>query len=272
MSRILPFQKMHGAGNDFIMVDAKDLSGSQLTTAQVAALCDRRTGIGADGLIIVAEAQSPGADFRMIYFNSDGGEAEMCGNGARCTVDFAHRAGLFQTTSVFDTFSGPLEGEILEPGLVKVSLPAWKDLTLKLTLEGTPFPVQHTCNTGVPHLVIPVGDVEKVDVFKWGNHFRFHDHFFPQGTNVNFVSRTAGSASFRIRTYERGVEDETLACGTGASATAVVLCHLKNAESPVSLVTRGGDTLTVAVDLDARGLRLQGPAAVSFKGKVEIDA
>ncbi len=272
MRQKIPFQKMHGAGNDFIMLDAKDLQGTQLSTKQVAALCDRRTGIGADGLIIVAEAQSTGADFRMIYFNSDGGEAEMCGNGARCTVDFAHRAGLFPTTCLFDTFSGPLEGEILAPGLVSVSLPAWKDLQLGLTLEGTPFPVQHTCNTGVPHVVIPVQDVEEVDVFKWGNHFRFHDHFSPQGTNVNFVSPTDGKDTFQIRTYERGVEEETLACGTGASATAVVLCHLKNAESPVSLVTRGGDTLTVAVDMGNRSLRLQGPAVVSFKGKVEIDA
>nr|MEE4268938.1 diaminopimelate epimerase [Candidatus Krumholzibacteria bacterium] len=272
MSLTLPFQKMHGAGNDFIMLDASDLPEGPLSTAQLAALCDRRTGIGADGLIIVAEARSSDADFRMIYFNSDGGEAEMCGNGARCAVDFAHRAGLFQTTCIFDTFSGPLEGEVLAPGLVNVSLPAWKDLQLGLTLAGTPFPVQHTCNTGVPHVVIPVEDVEEVDVFKWGNHFRFHDQFSPQGTNVNFVSRTAGQGNFQIRTYERGVEDETLACGTGASATAVVLCHLKNAESPVNLVTRGGDTLTVAVDMDTRSLRLQGPAAVSFKGKVEIDA
>lgn len=271
MSFKLPFQKMHGAGNDFVMVSGRDLNGLQLDTQLIEQLCDRRTGIGADGLIVVGEALTSKTAFRMIYFNADGGEAEMCGNGARCTVDFAARAGLFQGSCTFDTYSGVLTGEILEPGLVKVSLPAWKDLELEHNISGTPWTVQHSCNTGVPHVVILVDDVGKVDIKKWGAYLRYHEKFAPAGTNINWVSRDPDSTAFRIRTYERGVEDETLACGTGASASAVVLCHLNEATSPVSLKTRGGDILTVSVDPSCNGLHLQGPAVTSFKGEVEID-
>jgi diaminopimelate epimerase len=271
MSPLIPFQKMHGAGNDFIMIAGGDLDRVSLERESIAALCDRRTGIGADGLIIVAEADSPDAAFRMIYFNADGGEAEMCGNGARCTVDFAHRAGLFRERCRFETFSGLLEGAPVGEGEVEVSLPAWRDLEADLGLDGSPFARQHACNTGVPHVVIPVADVTAVDVVKWGSFFRHHGRFAPSGTNVNWVSPAPDGTGFLIRTYERGVEDETLACGTGASAAAVVLCHLKEATSPVALRTRGGDVLTVSVDFAARSLRLRGPAVTSFKGEVRID-
>lgn len=266
---MISFQKMHGAGNDFIMVAAEDLQGRDLDSPSIAALCDRRTGIGADGLIIVAPATSAEAAFRMIYFNADGGEAEMCGNGARCTVDFAHRAGLFSGSCLFDTYSGLLSGKIIAPGEVEVSLPSWKDLALNLDLPGTPWAIQHSCNTGVPHLVIPVDNVQDIDIVKWGAYFRYHEQFAPAGSNVNWVSRNGDTGEFLIRTYERGVEDETLACGTGASASAVVLCHLKEANSPVALRTRGGDLLTITVDLASASLLLRGPAVTSFQGEVK---
>ena len=266
---MIPFQKMHGAGNDFIMVAAEDLQGTVLDTEGIAALCDRRTGIGGDGLIIVAPPTNPEAAFRMIYFNADGGEAEMCGNGARCTVDFAHRAGLFDDQCLFDTYSGLLTGRIIAPGDVEVSLPAWKDLQLNLALTGSPWAVQHVCNTGVPHLVIPVDDVEDIDIVKWGAFFRYHEKFAPAGANINWVSRNGDTGEFFIRTYERGVEDETMACGTGASASAVVLCHLNESTSPVALRTRGGDLLTVSVDMESASLRLRGPAVTSFQGEVK---
>ena len=271
MKPLIPFQKMHGAGNDFVMVAADALQGRVLQREDISALCDRRTGIGADGLIIVAPPTSSEAAFRMIYFNSDGGEAEMCGNGARCTVDFAHRAGLFQETCLFDTYSGLLSGTIIGPGEVEVSLPAWKDLQLEVNLPGAPWAVQHSCNTGVPHLVIPVPDVQGIDIIKWGAFFRYHDHFAPAGSNINWVSRNGDTGEFLIRTYERGVENETLACGTGASASAVVLCHLNESTSPVALRTRGGDLLTVSVDLESVLLRLRGPAVTSFQGEVMIN-
>lgn len=271
MTALVPFRKMHGAGNDFIMIAAADLGAARLSRQAIAALCDRRTGIGGDGLIIVAAPVSAGASFRMIYFNADGGEAEMCGNGARCTVEFARTAGLVAGDCRFDTHSGLLDGTVHGPGDIEVSLPPWRDLTAGVNLPGAPWPVQHSCNTGVPHLVIPVDDVGEVDVRRWGAFFRYHEGFAPAGTNVNWVSPVPGSTDFAIRTYERGVEDETLACGTGASASAVVLCHLEATTSPVALRTRGGDLLKVAVDTARGALRLRGPAVTSFTGEVRID-
>jgi diaminopimelate epimerase len=270
MSRTLPFAKMHGAGNDFVMVDGRDLA-APLTGAAIAALCDRRTGIGADGLIIVAEPVTPGASFRMIYFNADGGEAEMCGNGARCTVAFAAARGLGGPECTFDTFSGPLPAVVHGPRDIEVGLPAWRDLATGIEVSGSPHDEHHRCNTGVPHLVIPVADIEAVDLPAWGPRLRRHEAFAPAGTNVNWIAPAPDGDGWLLRTYERGVEDETLACGTGASAAAVILCTLGRATSPVTIRTRGGDRLVIAVDAAAGGLRLRGPAVESFKGEVTID-
>ena len=271
MSSALNFTKMHGAGNDFVMIDQRDLEGQILTPEHIMALCDRRTGVGADGLIIIASPSSASAAFRMIYSNADGYEAEMCGNGARCSVAFAQAAGLAETKMHFDTYSGLLEGTVFGPEDVEVSLPAWKDLQLNVDLGPQEFSAHHTCNTGVPHLVIPVPDVAHVDVCRWGSHYRNHELFAPSGTNVNFVSLNAESGENMLRTYERGVEDETLACGTGASATAVVLCQLGLLKSPVKIHTRGGDQLQVSVDFTRQKLLLRGPAVTSFRGKVQIN-
>jgi diaminopimelate epimerase len=272
----LPFVKMHGAGNDFVMVDHRELVArgleGRLTGAAIEALCDRRKGIGADGLIIIgpgsASGQASGTAFRMTYFNSDGGEAEMCGNGARCSVAHAHRLGLAGAECRFDTWSGALDGWVHGPGDLEISLPAWRDLDLAVGLEGTPWDRHASCNTGVPHLVMPVDDVDKVDLVAWGPRLRFHERFGAAGTNVNWVSPDGPGGGWRIRTYERGVEAETLACGTGSSASAVILCALGLATSPVALHTRGGDVLTVSVDPQAGRLRLRGPALVAFEGQV----
>lgn len=273
MSRTLPFTKMHGAGNDFVMLDGRDLDGP-LDREAIAALCDRRTGVGGDGLIVVGTAASPGAAFRMTYFNADGGEAEMCGNGARCTVAFAADHGLAPGPGLgacrFDTHGGVLEGRVHGPGDVEVSLPPWRDLELKVAVAGSPWPEHHRCNTGVPHLVIPVPAVDDVDLGTWGPRLRRAPCFGPAGTNVNWIAPGPGGA-WLLRTYERGVEAETLACGTGASAAAVILCHLERAASPVTVRTRGGDDLVIAVDRGAGLLRLRGPAVTSFKGEVIRD-
>lgn len=284
--RRLPFVKMHGAGNDFIMVDhravAAAAAGGTLDRGLIAALCDRRKGIGADGLIIIGPGSASGvtsgpasADpsstaFRMTYFNADGGEAEMCGNGARCSVAYAHSLGLAPETCRFDTWSGALWGRVHGPGDVEISLPGWRGLDLAVGLADTPWPLQAACNTGVPHLVIPVADVDDVDLALWGPRLRRHERFGAAGTNVNWVSPDAADGGWRIRTFERGVEAETLACGTGASASAVILCALGRARSPVALLTRGGDVLTVGVDAEAGGLRLRGPALVAFEGRTVI--
>lgn len=268
---MLPFVKMHGAGNDFVMIDSRHLPAGGLSCERIAALCNRRTGIGADGLIIIGPPQNAGSDFRMRYYNSDGPEAEMCGNGARCSVAFARQIGLIESQCNFDTFSGTLQGTIHNPGDVTVSLPPWQGLNLDLSIEGSPFSAHHQCNTGVPHVVIPVDDVNDVDVIKWGSFIRLHSLFAPSGTNVNWVSRAEGGQEIFLRTFERGVEDETLACGTGASAAAVVMCHLDQAQSPVSIRTRGNDLLRVTVNKTEGTLLLRGPAAVSFHGEVTND-
>ena len=267
----LPFAKMHGAGNDFIMIDQRDLGDLVLDGPLIDSLCDRRKGVGADGLIIIGPATSPSSAFRMTYFNADGGEAEMCGNGARCSVSFANQLGLMDTEAGFDTRAGLLKGTWHGHEDVEVTLTPWQDLRLGLDVGETPWPEIHSCNTGVPHLVIPVQDIESVPLQEWGATLRRHELFAPRGTNVNWVAPDEDSGHFLMRTYERGVETETLACGTGASAIAVVLCRLGLAESPVTLRTRGGDLLTVSIDLEKNNLRLRGPAVTSFQGEVLID-
>jgi diaminopimelate epimerase len=271
----LPFVKMHGAGNDFIMIDHRVLSGrgldGRLDRARIAALCDRRKGVGGDGLIVIGPGSSPASAFRMTYFNADGGEAEMCGNGARCSVAYAHRLGLMAESCRFDTWSGVLDGWVHGDGDIEITLPAWRDLELSVGLTDTPWERQASCNTGVPHLVIPVANVDDVDLPQWGPILRRHPRFGTAGTNVNWVSPDGRQGVWRIRTYERGVEAETLACGTGASASAVILCALERAVSPVRLETRGGDLLAVAVDRDQSVLRLRGPALVAFEGEVALD-
>ncbi len=271
MTRTTSFVKMHGAGNDFIMLDQRHLDGVRIEAHRIASLCDRRTGVGADGLIIIGPSAIEGVDFRMTYFNADGGEAEMCGNGARCSVSFAHELGLVDRTCRFETGAGLLEGTWHGPEDVEVTLTPWQDLALNIDAGTSPWPAFHFVNTGVPHLVIPVQDIEDVPLVEWGFRLRHHDRFAPQGTNVNWVALDEPSGHYLMRTYERGVEAETLACGTGASAVAVVLCRLGDAESPVHLRTRGGDLLTVSVDMEKNQLRLRGPAVASFKGEVRID-
>jgi diaminopimelate epimerase len=269
----LAFVKMHGAGNDFVMIDGRGLPAAGLDAARIAALCDRRRGVGGDGLIIVTPDRDH--DFAMTYHNADGGEADMCGNGARCAVAFARAIGLARGDScVFRTRSGPVTGR-REAGEISVQLTPPRDLRLQLDLgPDLPFPAAHFVNTGVPHLVVPVDDVDTVDPGQWGPVLRRHFAGGPAGANVNWVS-PGGSpgAPHRLRTFERGVEGETLACGTGAAAVAFVLCRLGLAVSPVALRTHGGDTLTITLEEDAGGprLHLRGPAAVAFTGEVAWD-
>lgn len=271
MNHRIPFAKMHGAGNDFIMIDHRDLAGVPLGSGRIAALCDRRTGVGADGLIIIGPGNSSTSSFRMNYYNADGGEAEMCGNGARCSVSFAHHLGLVEDSCQFDTQAGLLDGTRHGPEDIEVRLTPWADPELEVDVGETPWPAHHSCDTGVPHLVIPVENIATIPVMEWGSRLRNHPKFSPAGTNVNWVAREKNSEHFRMRTYERGVEAETLACGTGASAVAVVLCRLGLAESPVKLQTRGGDLLIVSIDMENNELRLRGPAVTSFHGEVLID-
>ncbi len=268
MAYSLPFVKMHGAGNDFVVVDGRDLSGGELTPERIAVLCDRRRGIGGDGLVLVAPAA--GVDFQMTYFNADGRPATMCGNGARCAVAFAFSRGLCGEECKFTSAAGTHSGRLTESE-VTIQMSPWRDLRLGIEVTGSPFPAHHFVDTGVPHLVIPVADLAAVDLGGWGPRLRRHPTLAPDGANVDWVQ--AGEAECSLRTYERGVEAETLACGTGAAAAAVVLCRLGQATSPVAVRTRGGDLLTVLVEdkEPESGLWLRGPAVEVFGGEVRID-
>ena len=274
MSRRVPFVKMHGAGNDFVMLDGRRLreAGVTLDRGRIARWCARRLGIGADGLIVADTDPAPDVDFRMTYFNSDGGEAAMCGNGARCCFAFAHAVGLVGERGRFRTAAGVLSGalapdgvtvELPEPGPVRRDVPLATD---------HPFGPADLVDTGVPHLVIPVPSVEEVAVPRWGPQLRRDPAVGPAGANVDWVQTGGPDGTVLIRTYERGVEAETLACGTGAAAAAVVLVRRGLAVSPVTLLTRAGYRLTIAVPAAEEGrLSLTGPVATVFSGEVACD-
>ena len=268
---MLSFTKMNGAGNDFIMVDNRSQS-LQLTKAQIAQLCDRHRGIGADGLLAVEPAQS-GADARMRYYNADGGEVEMCGNGARCFARFVQRleGGGRQAVS-FETQAGILsascEGELVR---LAMSLPHGLEMAARLAVADTTLEV-HSLNTGVPHAVVVVEDLESTPIVKWGAALRYHEHFQPKGTNANFM-KVLAPGRIAIRTYERGVEDETLACGTGMVACALIHHLLHGASSPVSVEVRGGDTLHIgftATGDSFANVTLTGPADFVFDGQAAL--
>lgn len=264
---------MTGAGNDFVMVDNRDLSLSAvLTHDNIAALCDRRFGIGADGLIAVEPARE-GGDVRMRYYNSDGGEAEMCGNGARCFtafVDFLSEQGMPVVN--FETMAGLVKGVVNEDDTVTVQLTTPKDLKLDVLPPTAEVPAAvHFLNTGVPHAVAYLDDVDEIDIRKAGAFLRYHEIFAPAGTNANFAC-ILSPQHLKLRTYERGVEDETLACGTGMTATALIHAALTGAPSPISLDVAGGCTLSVAFNRTEDGqfsdVTLTGPALMVFRGEV----
>ncbi len=268
--QMLRFTKMNGAGNDFVLLDnrAGDLS---LTNAQIAKICDRHRGVGADG-VLVLEKPANGADFRMRYYNADGGEAEMCGNGARCFARYADRtAGPLAQVS-FETPAGvigaQLHGELVT---LKMSDPQDLRLELEVPVDGENFRAGFV-DSGVPHVVVPVAQIDEVDVRSLGAKLRQHSMFAPRGANANFLERR-GPSSIAIRTYERGVEDETLACGTGVVASALIFAARENQAGPIDVLVRGGDTLQVGFVRDGDGFRevtLAGPADFVFDGVIEV--
>ena len=261
---------MNGAGNDFVMVDNRDGHPS-LSREIIARLCDRHRGIGADGLLAV-EPATGGADFRMRYYNSDGGEAEMCGNGARCFARFANRLAGPRASVSFETQAGVISAEFLGEQ-VRLAMSDPKDLSLNTELGVNQEKlVVHFVNTGVPHAVTVVEDIEDVAVQRLGAAIRFHAHFAPKGTNANFI-KPLDAQTIAIRTYERGVEAETLACGTGVVASAIVFHELTGANSPVGVRVRGGDLLGVGFEKNDgvyRNVTLTGPADFVFDGEIGI--
>jgi len=274
---LLHFFKMNGAGNDFIVVDNRDLSlTSELDADTIAALCDRNRGIGADGLLAVEPARE-GADFRFRYYNADGGEAEMCGNGARCFGRFtAHLGERVRKRVTFETMAGILAAEMIDDN-VRIAMSTPKDLKLNTgaSVPGLDAPL-HFVNTGVPHVVAFLESpqaLDAFDVFNNGAAIRHHQAFAPAGANANFVA-VLEPGHISIRTFERGVEDETLACGTGMVACALIHHLLSGAPSPVKVDVEGGDTLEIGFenrgDASFQNVTLTGPADFVFEGEIDI--
>ncbi len=265
----IPFYKMSGSGNDFIIIDNRQSVVPWDDLSRFAAqVCRRKMSVGADGLILVENSES--VDFKWRFFNADGSTAEMCGNGARCVARFALLNGIAREHMQFETLAGIIRAQVVgEQAKVQMTDPLnfVPAAVLETDQETVPY---SSVNTGVPHVVIEVDDIDNVDVVSVGRRIRHHAYFAPAGTNVNFMG-ILSDASWAVRTYERGVEDETLACGTGITAAALVLAHNKSLPAPIMLKTRSGSLLKVHFALQAEGFKevfLEGDARIIFKGRL----
>jgi diaminopimelate epimerase len=270
----IPFYKMSGSGNDFIIIDQRaPLLVPALPAAQfVAKVCRRRMSVGADGVIFIEKSET--ADFRWRFFNSDGSPAEMCGNGARCAARFAVLAGIAGERLAFETDVGLIQAHV-EGEQVRIQMSAPHDLVLNdsVSVAGYPLPISRV-NTGVPHVVMEVKDLARANVKTVGREIRSHERFAPDGTNVNFVA-LLGDGLWGIRTFERGVEDETLACGTGNVAAALVLALRHNIASPITFKTLSGTSLRVFFQREGERfdeVYLEGDARVVYVGQMGAEA
>ncbi len=258
------FTKMSGAGNDFIMIDNR-AHAYTFSEAQIAKWCKRGIGIGADGLILLEASDQ--CDFAMRYYNADGKLGSMCGNGARCATRFAQHVGIKKTQFTFEANGEIYRSEILPDARVKLHLTPPKAFRDKFIIEGYEA---YFINTGSPHAVIYVSNLEDFDVFGEGKKIRSNTMHFSEGTNVNFLTVIAPDA-IRIRTFERGVEQETLACGTGCVASALVSYRLGKIRTRiVTLHVQSGEQLQVEFDDEFQHVCLIGSAEIVFEGRVEI--
>ena len=267
------FSKLSGAGNDFVIIDNRGSIIPEDSTDFINKVCARRVSVGADGVLLVENSHV--ADFRMRYFNSDGGEVETCGNGARCIARFAHDEKIAPSNKMtFETRAGIYSAEVM-PDSVKLRVGEAVDMRLNFPLVLSDG--EHTVsfvNSGVPHVVFFVDDLDNMDVVTPGSETRYHGDFKPAGTNANFV-KMRNSHALDIRTYERGVEDETLACGTGCIASAISAAALGKATSPVTAHTRGGYILKIYFTLNEEGASdvfLEGDARIICKGHLQEDS
>ncbi len=276
----MKFEKLQGSGNDFILIDNRDGKVEKFIKKLgislkdfVVNLCKHHTGIGADGLILIEEPENKENDFKWRFFNSDGSPAEMCGNGSRCAVRFAYEKGIAGEKASFETLAGVIRAWVLEGGKrVKVQLTrpfGYREVSLDVdgqVVKGA------FINTGVPHFVSIVENLDSINVRHLGRAIRFHREFEPKGTNVNFIEAVSQKA-IRIRTYERGVEAETLACGTGATASAIV-AYKKGivSEKPVEVYTRGGELLRIDFDDSLEEAFLEGGVCKVFEGEFTKEA
>ncbi len=256
------FHKYQGTGNDFIIIDNYHNDPVVLNTKQIKKLCDRHFGIGADGLMFLNKKE--GYDFEMLYYNADGNESSMCGNGGRCIVKFAHQTGIHKSLYSFFAIDGKHEAEIDTDGTVSLKM---KDV------DSVEYHGSHAIlNTGSPHFVKFAQDVEEIDVVDSGKGIRYSSQFEKEGINVNFAE-SLDEDSIYVRTYERGVEDETLSCGTGVTAAALLSAHNENGFNTVNVKTPGGNLSVEFNKVDDEhftDIWLCGPATFVFKGEVEV--
>lgn len=264
---------MSGSGNDFIIIDNRNnIVDENGLSNFIAKVCRRKMAVGADGMILVGDTDS--ADFKWRFFNSDGSVAEMCGNGARCVARFAYLNDIAGSNMSFETLAGLVKAEVIGEH-VKVKMTDPLELKTDYTIELKNGLVSiSSINTGVPHVVVVKDSIDDVDIVKIGREIRYHDQFSPAGTNVNFVCHIKDN-TIAIRTYERGVEDETLACGTGAAASAIVMANKMNLDSPLSILTRSGGYLNIFFkekEGQYSDIYLEGDARIIYKAQLWEDA
>jgi diaminopimelate epimerase len=262
----ISFTKMSGAGNDFIVIDNRG-KNVILTHEEIKAMCTRRTGIGADGLILIESSET--ADFRMNYHNADGFPGSMCGNGGRCAVYFAHLIGILPASVSYRFDAGSVQYEAEVTGIETVRLHMLPPEDFRDAFQAGTWSC-HYVNTGSPHTVIFSENLDDIDVITEGRAIRHRKDLFPEGTNVNFLEITAPDA-LSVRTFERGVEDETLACGTGAVASALMSFRLgKITSTRIRVRVKSGDILTVAFNEKLNDISLEGPARVVYQGTITM--
>lgn len=263
----MEFSKYSGCGNDFILIDNRSHSFPAADPALIQKLCARCTGIGADGLILLENSLKH--DFRMRIFNADGIEAEMCGNGIRCLMKFIQEKGFPKTECTIETYLRPLRVSLQgEDVCVEMGKPFDFMWNLELEIDQRTFLVHHL-NTGVPHLVLFCDSLEEFDLKALGPKFRHHPKFLPQGTNFN-VAQLMPDGQLRNRTFERGVEEETLACGTGCTAAAIAAHYVLKIPAPVQVRTRSEELLQIDLKLEndqIHEVRMTGPAVKTFEGR-----
>ncbi|MBF0453068.1 MAG: diaminopimelate epimerase [Candidatus Magnetomorum sp.] len=260
------FYKMNGSGNDFIIIDNRsNIIDKTSVSSFVKALCRRKFSVGADGLILIESSKR--FDFKWRFYNSDGSEAEMCGNGARCVSRLAHMLGICGEQLTFNTRVGTIDA-VVKDTRVQIAMPNPTHLKLDVVIEGVPS--LSRINTGVPHAVVIVDDLENTPVVRMGRLIRNHRAFMPEGTNVNFMLPLRNN-HIAIRTYERGVEDETFSCGTGAIASALIAAIKYGMQSPVTVQTHSGDDLNIFFSNEEKRLwdiYLEGPTQLIYKGEL----
>ena len=258
----IAFYKYQGTGNDFVILDNRTGIFNEITSAQVQLLCERKFGVGADDLMLLNS--KPGYDFEMVYFNSDGSQSTMCGNGGRCMVRFAYHLGIHKYTYRFLAIDGDHEAEIDNSDQIR--------LKMNDVVEVDEHSSYAVLNTGSPHFVKFASDIMNIDVVETGRDIRNSKEYIKDGINVNFVE-SIGEDMIYVRTYERGVEDETLSCGTGVTAAALVSSHNPRGFNRVEVKTPGGNLSVEYNKIDEHtyeNIWLCGPAELVFSGEIEI--